>query len=191
MNLHLELEKCNDSYHRKSTQHRYSTRIKNYYEVLELTPKATGSQIKSAYYRLSKKYHPDKNPSKESKAMFSEISEAYETLGNIRSRRIYDSSQTEHPVRRGHTMSHNSPFPEYKTKRKPPTGRSTIYNFDEFYRQHYGETRTGERLRKAAYEQAMKERRELIEQKNTMVIFILITSLTVLLINFFFMNRPR
>lgn len=63
---------------------------KNFYEDLEIPRTATQSEIKSAYYELSKAYHPDRNKSEQAKTKFRLISEAYEVLGNVRTRRMYD-----------------------------------------------------------------------------------------------------
>lgn len=53
---------------------------------------ASKSDIKKAYYKLAKECHPDNNPGDESAAKkFSDISEAYETLGNEDTRQKYDS----------------------------------------------------------------------------------------------------
>lgn len=63
----------------------------NHYDVLGLTPKATQAEIKSAYYKLSKVYHPDKNQgSQDAATKFRDITSAYEILGNVRTRRLYD-----------------------------------------------------------------------------------------------------
>jgi DnaJ-domain-containing protein 1 len=40
------------------------------YKILGVKPNATPNQIKSAYKKLSKEYHPDRNPSSEAKVMF-------------------------------------------------------------------------------------------------------------------------
>lgn len=63
----------------------------NYYDVLNIPKSSTHGEIKSAYYRLSMMYHPDKNQGSESAAIkFREINQAYEVLGNFRLRRLYD-----------------------------------------------------------------------------------------------------
>lgn len=63
----------------------------NYYETLKVSPKASKTEIKSAYRRLARKLHPDKNNGSEKTAMaFAEIAEAYEVLGNPRARSAYD-----------------------------------------------------------------------------------------------------
>ncbi len=63
----------------------------NYYDTLKVSPKASGSEIKSAYRRLARKLHPDKNNGSEKTARaFAEIAEAYEVLGNSKERSVYD-----------------------------------------------------------------------------------------------------
>ena len=58
---------------------------KNHYEILGLTRDATAEQIKKAYRKLARKYHPDLNPSdKEAERKFKEINEAKSNpLGQI------------------------------------------------------------------------------------------------------------
>ncbi|VWL85816.1 molecular chaperone DnaJ [Oceanivirga miroungae] len=66
---------------------------KDYYEVLELNRGASKDEIKKAYRKLSKKYHPDLNQDnkKEAEAKFKEISEAYEVLSDDNKKQMYDS----------------------------------------------------------------------------------------------------
>jgi hypothetical protein len=56
--------------------------VKNYYKSLGLSSSATKAEIKFAYRQLAKKYHPDKNKSKEASQLFIEINEAYAFLTN-------------------------------------------------------------------------------------------------------------
>jgi hypothetical protein len=63
----------------------------NYYETLKVSQKASGAEIKSAYRRLARKLHPDKNNGSEQTARaFASIAEAYEILGNPKERAEYD-----------------------------------------------------------------------------------------------------
>ncbi len=64
---------------------------RDYYEVLGVSKGATDSDIKKAYRKLAKKYHPDANPNnQEAEAKFKEATEAYEVLSDEKKRQTYD-----------------------------------------------------------------------------------------------------
>lgn len=64
---------------------------RDYYEVLGLSKGATDEEIKKAYRKLAKQYHPDLNPGdKSAEAKFKEINEAYETLSDKEKKSRYD-----------------------------------------------------------------------------------------------------
>jgi curved DNA-binding protein len=66
--------------------------FKDYYKMLEIGKGASDDEIKKAYRKLAKKYHPDKNPDdKTAEAKFKEVSEAYEVLKDPDKRKKYDS----------------------------------------------------------------------------------------------------
>lgn len=72
----------------------HSVLAKNHYDVLGITPKATQTDVKAAYYRLSMVYHPDKNEGCNSASeKFRDITTAYEVLGNFKLRRLYDKGE--------------------------------------------------------------------------------------------------
>lgn len=66
-----------------------SVQFKDYYEILAVTRSASDKEIKSAYRKLARKYHPDVN--KDAGEKFKEINEAYEVLGDPEKRKRYDS----------------------------------------------------------------------------------------------------
>lgn len=66
-------------------------KYKDYYETLGIKRDATDAEIKSAYRKLARKYHPDVNKTKEAEDKFKEINEAYEVLGDKQKRSRYDS----------------------------------------------------------------------------------------------------
>ena len=63
---------------------------KDFYEILGVDKKASQDEIKSAYYKLAKKYHPDLNKSPEAAEKLKEINEAYGCLGDAEKRKNYD-----------------------------------------------------------------------------------------------------
>ena len=65
--------------------------FKDYYATLGVTKAASEKEIKQAYRKLARKFHPDVNPGdKAAEARFKDINEAYEVLGDPAKRSKYD-----------------------------------------------------------------------------------------------------
>src|SRR4051812_4928771 len=65
--------------------------FKDYYATLGVAKAATEKEIKQAFRKLARKFHPDVNPGdKSAESRFKEINEAYEVLGDTEKRRKYD-----------------------------------------------------------------------------------------------------
>ncbi|GAA6009049.1 hypothetical protein JCM10207_004077 [Rhodosporidiobolus poonsookiae] len=62
----------------------------DYYKVLGVSRSVGDRELKKAYRKLSKQYHPDKNDSDEAKAKFLEVSRAYEVLSDPEKRKLFD-----------------------------------------------------------------------------------------------------
>ncbi len=63
---------------------------RDYYDVLGVRRGATNEQIKSAYRKLARKYHPDVNKAADASQRFHEATEAYEVLSDPEKRKMYD-----------------------------------------------------------------------------------------------------
>jgi molecular chaperone DnaJ len=75
--------------------------FQDYYKTLGVDRKATDAEIKSAYRRLARKFHPDVNPNnKEAEAKFKQINEAYQVVSDPEKRKKYDElgADWEHGV---------------------------------------------------------------------------------------------
>ena len=64
---------------------------KDYYDILGVKRSASDAEIKSAFRKLARKYHPDVNKTKEAESKFKDINEAYEVLSDKQKRQRYDS----------------------------------------------------------------------------------------------------
>ena len=63
---------------------------RDFYEVLEIKKGASKQEIKSAYRKLAKKYHPDRNKASDAEAKFKEVQEAYDILSDDQKKAAYD-----------------------------------------------------------------------------------------------------
>src|SRR5580698_7131559 len=65
--------------------------MKDYYQILGVSPNANINEIKRAFRRLAIAYHPDRNHTKEAESFIKEIIEAYQILEDPVQRALYDS----------------------------------------------------------------------------------------------------
>lgn len=137
---------------------------KTHYDTLKISKDASPADVKSAYYKLSKKYHPDANKNDPAATeKFQEISEAYEILGNEDSRMRYDKGMA--PIDRLTYTDRKAGFGKvpvdpkaafYKARlhnkmKSPTAGR--VYNFDDWTKNHYSASIASNRHLKSRLEQ--------------------------------------
>ncbi len=97
----------------------------DYYKILGIEKNASASDIKKAYRKLARKYHPDLNPSdKEAEKKFKEINEANEVLSNAENRKKYD----EH----GKDWKHAEEFEKAKQQQRQYQGSGQQSPFGDF-----------------------------------------------------------
>ncbi len=101
---------------------------KDYYNILGVNRNASEREIKQAYRRLARKYHPDVNPGdKSAEAKFKEINEAYEVLSDKEKRQKYDQfgDQWQYADQFAKARRQQSPFRDFSR------GGAQAFHFDE------------------------------------------------------------
>lgn len=101
--------------------------MKDPYEVLGVQRGASEKDIKSAYRRLAKKYHPDQRPDDpQAKERFAEIGQAYEILGDQEKRKAFDNGEIDATGKpRFHGFeggAHGDPFSAFRSAGRGPGG---------------------------------------------------------------------
>lgn len=118
----------------------------DYYKILEIDKKATDKEIKKAYRKLARKYHPDLNPDdKVAEKKFKEINEANEVLSNVENRKKYDKY--------GKDWKHAEEFErasrQQNQRQSPQQDFSSSHHserdFSDFFESMFGSSRTTSR----------------------------------------------
>jgi curved DNA-binding protein len=122
----------------------------DYYKVLEVEKKATEVEIKKAYRKLARKYHPDLNPNdKQAEIKFKELNEANEVVSNPENRKKYDQY--------GENWEHGAAYEKAAKQQNQYRGNQKQANFNGFEGSDYSDffesmfAGQGGRTRKTAY----------------------------------------
>ena len=75
--------------------------MSSHYDVLGVSPEATGEEIKKAYRKLARTLHPDVNPGDDASDRFKAVTHAYEVLSDPQKRRVYDTTGNENGTDNG------------------------------------------------------------------------------------------
>ncbi|SMD46262.1 curved DNA-binding protein [Aquiflexum balticum DSM 16537] len=112
----------------------------DYYKILEIDKKASADEIKKAYRKLARKYHPDLNPNdKEAETKFKQINEANEVLSDPEKRKKYDQY--------GKDWKHAEEFEKSGRRQSRPSGQGssraysghfTEEDFSDFFSSMFG-----------------------------------------------------
>ncbi len=104
----------------------------DWYSVLQVSRQASEGEIKSAYRKMAKKYHPDAHPGdKNCEARFKEITEAYTILSDAKKRRKYDEELSG--------QSPKEPYKKPKDRNRTDEGTGKVdfedlsKNFESFF----------------------------------------------------------
>jgi curved DNA-binding protein len=114
---------------------------RDYYEILGVTRAADGDEIKRAYRKLARKYHPDVSKEKNAEEKFKQVQEAYEVLRHSDKRAAYD--QLGRDFRNGQQFR---PPPDWSQRFGQTGGRqraSDLNGFSDFFSSLFGGTTMG------------------------------------------------
>ncbi len=114
----------------------------DYYKILGLSKNATEKEIKTAYRKLARKYHPDLNPdNKEAESKFKEINEANEVLSDPENRKKYD----EYGKDWKHGEENAKRQQQYQSQRQSSQQEFAGEDYSDFFESMFGGGRTSQR----------------------------------------------
>src|SRR3954447_6299681 len=108
---------------------------KDYYKLLSVDREAAEDDIKKAYRKLARKYHPDLNPGdKAAEERFKNVQEAYDVLSDTKKRQMYD----QYGFYSANGYPGTGPGPGAGGARPEPNMDFEGFDFSEFFKQQHG-----------------------------------------------------
>ena len=119
--------------------------MSNHYQTLGVQPSASIDEIKSAYRKLAKQYHPDVNPG--FLAAFQEMSEAYNVLVDPKKREDYDYTNGFKAKPRRSKSTVDDFFSRYNSRSSNPFRRETVFDYASIFDQEYSRYQNRQEIR--------------------------------------------
>jgi curved DNA-binding protein len=151
--------------------------FRDYYQTLGLAKTASSREIKQAYRKLARKFHPDVNPGdRAAESRFKEINEAYEVLGDSEKRRKYDELGANWRQYEQAQQAGQSPFGDTRWATGQPGGIHAIseeelrgmfggeHPFSDFFEAFFGGGQAPERRGRAARNTRARPGRDIEEE---------------------------
>ncbi|HET9595744.1 MAG TPA: DnaJ C-terminal domain-containing protein [Anaeromyxobacteraceae bacterium] len=112
------------------------------YDILGVARSASADEVKKAYRRLAKKYHPDVNPgNKASEEKFKEVTAAFDVLGDAKKRALYDEFGAD-SLRSGFDAAKAETYRQWKRGSGGAPGGGMPFDFGDFREVNVGEAGT-------------------------------------------------
>jgi curved DNA-binding protein len=121
-----------------------SVKYQDYYDTLGVGRNATQAEIKSAYRKLARKYHPDINRDSDAEDKFKQVNEAHEVLGDPEKRKLYD--QLGLNWKSGQDFRPPPGWQDGRTGQRRPSAGETYHfsgDFSDFFETIFGGDRRG------------------------------------------------
>lgn len=132
--------------------------FKDYYNILGLKESADAAEVKKAYRKLARKYHPDVSSEANAEERFKEVNEAYEVLGDAEKRAEYD--QLKKLGARGPDGSFRPPPQWESAAHFSDTGVGGGGSFSDFFESIFGRHGTAHRSYRSGHQQKFQMRGE-------------------------------
>jgi len=116
----------------------------DYYKILEIPKSASEKDIKKAYRKLARKYHPDVNPNDDmAKKKFQQVNEANEVLSNSEKRKKYDKYGKDWEHGEAYEKAKQQQYANREQQYSSATGNYSEGDFSDFFESMFGGARQG------------------------------------------------